>query len=209
MYTKIMIILITLFSFISAVEFSEINSESALPESIIFAGEFVRCVNWSDTEGEHFVLLTETAPYRSSQDPNSDEQNAELYAYHFLNNGNGIQQLWRIFDFSNECPVDIEASHFENFPQITDLDADGIKEIWIMYKTNCRGDVSPSTLKVIMYEGSTKYAMRGTTRIEYSPTVSAGGDFAFDTNFENSPIEFTNFAEEIWRTYSLEMSFNR
>ena len=52
----------------------------------------------------------------------------------------------------------IGAMHQPDSVKITDLDGDGLAEVWLAYEMWCKGDVSPSKLKVIMYEGSRKHA---------------------------------------------------
>ncbi len=54
----------------------------------------------------------------------NDERTAKLYAYHFIEKGTELE--------------------------LTDLNKNGILEIWIVYKTYCKGDVSQSTMKPIM-----------------------------------------------------------
>jgi hypothetical protein len=56
-------------------------------------------------------------------------------------------------DFIKDCMVDIDAAFKKNSLKVTDLDKNGIAEIWVMYEMACKGDVSPSDLKIIMYEG--------------------------------------------------------
>ena len=41
----------------------------------------------------------------------------------------------------------------------------GVAEISIPYVSICRGGMDPGVMKIIMYEGSTKYALRGSTML--------------------------------------------
>ena len=67
-----------------------------------------------------------------------------------------------------------------------------------MYKTVCHGDVSPCDMKIIMYHGLQKFAMRGQNRVQVSDTDFVGGDYKFDKAFIEGPTEFKNFAKSLW-----------
>ena len=94
--------------------------------------------------------------------------------------------------------MDIEASFIRNTLQLTDLNENGIAEIWLIYKTACRGDVSPSDMKVIMYEASQKYAMRGQNKVQLSDDEVYGGEYTFNRTFLDGPMKFRIFAKGLW-----------
>ncbi len=67
----------------------------------------------------------------------------------------------------------------------------------------CHGDVSPLDLKIIMYEGSQKYAMRGENKIAFGTSDDGriryiGGEYSFDVAFGNGPEVFRQQALKIW-----------
>jgi hypothetical protein len=122
----------------------------------------------------------------------------ELYANHFILKGNDTLQTWRVYDFISDCPVDIEAKFIKNSFQVTDLNQDGRGEIWIMYKTVCHGDVSPSDMKIIMYQGQQKYAIRGQNKVQITDKEFYGGKYKIDKAFANGPKVFLTFAKKLW-----------
>jgi len=72
-----------------------------------------------------------------------------------------------------------------------------------MYETVCHGDVSPSDMKIIMYEGQQKFAMRGENKINYGTgdngqKMYAGGEYKIDDAFSNGPTVFLEFAKKLW-----------
>ena len=73
-----------------------------------------------------------------------------------------------------------------------------------VYKKIGRGDVSPVEMKIIMYEGNRKFAMRGHQKIKVSATDYMGGEYKFDNAFIYGPKEFKIFAQKIWRENLLE-----
>jgi hypothetical protein len=73
-----------------------------------------------------------------------------------------------------------------------------------MYKTVCHGDVSPSNMKIIMYEGNKKYAVRGTNKVKVSDKEYDGGAYTFDEAFKNGPQPFRSYALQLWKKNLLE-----
>lgn len=108
-------------------------------------------------------------------------------------------QVWKLYDFVKDCPVDIDAEFYNQFPKVTDLNKNDVPEVWIMYKTGCHGDVSPVTLKLIMYEGNKKYAMRGENKVQVGTDNYLGGEYKFDKSFNSAPDVFKNFAIKLWK----------
>lgn len=176
-----------------------------LPKGIKYEGTVKKAVRWNDKAGDHIVILSETGIYVNNKFKHENEGgDAELFAYHFMVQNDSAVQAWRIYDFIADCPVDIEASFIENSFRVTDLNNDGISEIWVMYKTVCHGDVSPSDMKIIMYQGAQKFAIRGQTKVfdgtdEKGKKHYSGGDFTIDKAFTEGPAAFLSFAKAMWK----------
>jgi hypothetical protein len=181
------------------------------PASIKYDGFIKNAVRWKDKSGDNIVITTETGIYRNEKLKHEfeDSSDAELYAYHFILSNKEATQTWRVKDFIADCPVDITASFVKNTFKVTDLDKNGIAEIWLMYKTVCHGDVSPSNMKIIMYEGNNKYAMRGENKVQVGSDVNdkasfIGGEFQLDANFKNGPKIFREYAQNLWKENLIE-----
>lgn len=170
-----------------------------IPKSIQFNGNLKKAIKWKDKIGENLVILSESGYHRNEKFKHEfdDSSDFELFAYHFSLTKNSSQQIWKMYDFVTDCPVDIEAEFDSQFPTVTDLNKNGIAEVWIMYKTGCHGDVSPVSLKLIMYEGNKKYAMRGENKVQVGADDYLGGEYKFDKAFESVPV-FKNFATKLW-----------
>lgn len=151
-----------------------------LKKKIKHEGNIIKAIEWNEKTEKHFLVL-----YESLKDTN-DARTAKLFAYHFIEKGTELEQQWKVYDFEKDCPLDILASFSKESVQLTDLNKNGIPEIWMIYKTYCKGDVSPSTMKLIMYEGKQKYAMRGTSKVRVSEKEYMGGEYKFDKAFEAS-----------------------
>lgn len=168
-----------------------------IPKEIKFSGKVKNAISWTDKLGENFVLTCETGEFKTKNAQN-DSRDAEIYAYHYIRSKNGFQQNWKIYDFVKDCPVDIQASFLKNTLAVTDLNKDGIGEIWIMYKTACQGDVSPCDMKIIMYQEKIKWAMRGQNRVQISDKEFDGGKYTFDKAFTDAPNYYKDYAKKLW-----------
>ncbi len=144
------------------------------------------------------LLLSRTGIYRDTELNGS----ARLYATLFEDKGDESTQVWVIKDLVRECPVDVTAQFTKPAAVVSDADADGVPEIWVSYITACRGDVSPSTLKLIAYEGTQKYAMRGTSQVTIGES-SDGGDSTADAALKSAPA-LLKFAETHWQSIRTE-----
>ncbi|WP_294818232.1 M949_RS01915 family surface polysaccharide biosynthesis protein [uncultured Flavobacterium sp.] len=177
-----------------------------LPVGIKYEGKLKSATRWTDANGDNIALITETGAHQSTKFKHDsyDGQDAELFAYHFKMENGKPKLLWKVYDFVSDCPLDLTAS-FDDF-HITDIDKNGTAEVWMLYKTACRGDVSPAEMKLIMYENGKKHAMRGTEKIlqgidENGTKSYDGGEYKFDPAFTSAPESFRTHALKQWNNY--------
>lgn len=172
-----------------------LNSKD-IPSEIKYKGIFNYAFKYLDDTGENIIV------YSSS----NNNKIAELFVYRYLKSNKKFNLVWKIYDFA-ENPneeMDLEAVFIEKSFIITDLDLNGVAEVWAMYRTAVRSDVSPSTLKIIMYHNKEKYAMRGDSKVQVGEEEYAGGEFKFDSAFKNGYPKFKKFAEKLWKDNYLE-----
>lgn len=139
------------------------------------------------------LILSRTGSFSVTE---GDEHSARLYATLFADTADGHQQRWVIQDRVDACPFDITAAFTGAPARVSDADADGVPEFWVSYRVSCRSDVSPSTLKLIGYEGTQKYALRGTSRLQLGDS-SEGGDYQADAAFKAAPL-LLEYAKQLW-----------
>ena len=176
-----------------------------LPAGITWEGKIKNAVRWTDKQGDNIVLTTETGIYQNKKFKHENEgSDAELFAYHYIIQQATAQLTWKVYDFIKDCPVDIETTYLKNSFQVTDLNNDGVGEVWLMYKTVCHGDVSPSDMKIIMYQGQQKFAMRGKNKVQISEKEYEGGNYTFDKAFEAAHPLFKDFAKKLWNKNILQ-----
>lgn len=199
---RITFFLLTFLSSFTLIVHGQINvtklDRAKLTKGIHVQGEIENAVRFKDNSGDNIVITTETGHYPSKAEKEEDFNDAELFAYHFLAHGDTIKQTWKVYDFVKGCPFDIETEFVKNTFEVTDLDKDGIAEVWLMYKTSCRSDVSSSDMKIIVYEGPQKFAMRGRNKVKISDTKFEGGEYTFDKVFTDGPALFRDFAKKLW-----------
>ncbi len=117
-------------------------------------------------EGPRSLLLVLSTTGRYPDGPES--ATARLYATLFEEHAEyGLQQRWRIADAVEQCPLDLTLRYTQPAYHLSDADRDGLPEVWVSYRLACRGDVSPTALKLIGYEGTQKLAMRGSSTLQY------------------------------------------
>ena len=116
----------------------------------------------------------------------------------------GKKEIFRARDFVERCEFDLTLEVIEGSIRLTDLDDDGEPEVSFVYRSACRSDVSPLTAKLLLYEGSTKYALRGTTRERVGETEYEGGAYTVDPSFEQGPGPFIEFAKAQWKSLIVE-----
>lgn len=141
---------------------------SDIPNQIIYSGNLISSKKWEDNQGEKILIISVTEPKEDKPYINNeDDAYSELHVEQYIL-GNQIKQQWKIYDFVRHCPVDIVLRlASENSIYITDLDKNGVTETTIVYYQACKGDVSPSNMKLIMYDNKNKYALRGSSMVEF------------------------------------------
>ncbi|MEO3407198.1 hypothetical protein AAFN85_24990 [Mucilaginibacter sp. CAU 1740] len=180
-------------------------AKTDVPKSIIYKGHIINAAKYADKTGDHLVITTETGETPTKNSENSDSRDAALYAYHYDMGGNNQFKLsWQLYDFISDCPVDIKANYVQGSFAVTDVDNNGIAEVWLLYRTTCRGDVSPSTMKLIMHEGDKKYAVRGESKVKLSEKETIGGTYTFDAAFKSAPASFRKYAADTWKKYIMD-----
>ena len=172
---------------------------SAVPAALQRSGRVVQALRYTDRTGTYTVLATESGPRPDPAAQSRDGQRADLYAYHYPTTG--PVPTWQVHDFVADCPLDLEARFLPKALTVTDLDQDGTAEIWLVYRTTCRGDVSPSTQKIIMHEGPRKYAVRGTSRVALGGGQHDGGTYTLDAAWKTAPATFCQHAAQLWQQH--------
>lgn len=175
-----------------------------IPQSIHYSGHVIDAVQYTDAEGQHLMITTETGNVDVKDEYGASQQKADVFAYNYTIKGSQCTLAWQMHDFTIECPVDTKANYIPNTFAVTDLNNDGKAEVWLMYVTSCRGDVSPASMKIIMHEGTKKYAVRGENKVKLSDKEQYGGRYTMDEAFKTGPGIFREYAVQLWKKNIME-----
>jgi len=159
-----------------------------------------RAKKWHDAWGENWLILYETGPYHEKGTINSS---AKLSAVLYQKTDSGFVEKWKLVDFVNDCELDVTCSFYDDHLSITDLDSNGLAEITMVYALSCKGDVSPNEKKLIMYEGTNKYAIRG-EELMILQKDSIGGTYNADSSFNKAPAAFLSYAKQHWKKFGFQ-----
>ena len=179
-------------------------NESDIPGEIGYQLDFVEGYRYTDKTGENIVFATEGGVMEWGEDDDGVTlSNKDLRAYRFLKVDGQWEEVWRVYDMVFECKNKPVAEFVREAFTITDLDGDGVAEIWLMYIKSCRGDVSPHNMFLRMYAGEEVYTLTGETRLVLSDDSVVGGEYVMDDNFlhNNTPPAFVDYAKSLWEKH--------
>ena len=176
---------------------------AAAPEAVAIskrAGGTVTAT-FRDVDGDHRVVFTEH-PLVTKKALRSKR----LTVVHEVRKAGRWNAVWDAKDFVNDCEFDVTVALNDKSIAITDVDGNGKAEVSFLYQLGCRSDASPMTLKLLMYEGKTKYALRGQTRTKVAEeddgkAIEEGGSHQVDPAFEQAAPGFLGFAKAQWERF--------
>jgi hypothetical protein len=200
-----------------------------VPAALKIKGKIKEAWKWKDKNGENIVVMSVTEPYGHKDKFDEMLMSSELYATCFLKSDTGYIMLWKVADGIKECFVDLTCEFLKGSTSITDLDKNGIAETKVQYITACRGDVSPSYMYLVMYEGNNRFSLRGSMWLksseedkftvtendvnleklpkkqdEFEQILQSYGRYETEKNFASAPAEFLPYARREWMKYVIE-----
>lgn len=173
---------------------SDIRMETAVdPSKTPYMGELRNTASWTDRNGFNTLII-------SSKDA-VNEENAELFAYVYVEKEGETKKLWQINDFVNG-PCDRDIYPVPNSLEIVDLDEDGIAENLFMYILADNCDASPVSTKLMMHSGETKLVIRGLTKTFLYPVPEVMAEAKkIDPVFDTAKPIFKVYASGKWDAY--------
>ena len=152
-------------------------------------GTVVARKSCTDRLGNGEVVLVEEREREYACGGDAPCRDKYIHAYRFADD----EQIWQINDLVEECDYSLVLDFIAQALHITDLDGNGLNEIWVVYKIDCINDIGPQGMKLIMYEGRKKHAIRGD-----DGDGRSGGAFNMDTAFREGPESFRRYARTLW-----------
>jgi len=177
-------------------------SISDIPDMVAYMGELKEVYRYFDKTGENILILTETDVTTSEDEDGEILSHKALYAYRFLNINNKSKEEWCVNHRERECINYPVAEFVKDALSITDLDNNGIAEIWVIFIASCRGDFSPDKLFITMYENNVEYRMTGERKLKFAGEV-IGGEYTFNQKFRdnNTSQAFREYGIALWEKY--------
>jgi hypothetical protein len=172
-----------------------------IPSSVGYMGDVVEAYKYADTSGENIVLLTETEIRDVSIDEDYPLSYKGLYAYRFLKKGDVWEEMWRVYHYEDDCPNYPVCEFVKGAFTLTDLNSDGEAEVWMAYKSSCKGGFDPDNLYVVMETGNRQYNLYGECLLKFPDGSSMGGGYALCDNFTDAatPPSFLEYADKFWQ----------
>lgn len=152
---------------------------------------------WYDASGENWLVLYETGSFIPK---GNTMASAKLSAVLFIKTDSGFVPRWKMNDFINDCGLDVVCSFYDEHLSITDIDSNGMAEIMMVYAKSCKGDVSPNEKKLLLYEGSQKYTIRG-EELMIMGKDTLGGIMNRDAFFQSLPQVIQEAALKHWEKF--------
>ncbi|MBX7125077.1 MAG: hypothetical protein K1X47_05250 [Cyclobacteriaceae bacterium] len=143
---------------------------------------------WTDEKGRNTLSVWIQAPApRTGDEADTLPRSAVLTASHkvVINTGKELE-LWVWTDSVRDCALDLWIGLLPNSTTVTDLDKDGISETTLVYRKVCRGDISPSEMKVVMHEGRTAMVLHGYMA---APAIQKLDSLRFDPDFTTVKLD--------------------
>ena len=173
-------------------------------------GNVVKAIYLKDAAGSGVVFFADSGPQVTKQPPPpgispesmaaTASRDLQAVRYSTWPKDQRAIKLWQVHDYIHDCIASLEAEFSLKHIRVTDLDRNGLAEVWIPYSMTCHGDVSPRRLKIIMYEGSKKLAVRGEELLRIPGEVYGGR--ATLSAPAGTPKSIIDYAKALWKEFS-------
>lgn len=157
-----------------------------LPKGVTAKGATVEQV-WTWTEDD---MVTQGVAVFSATEKLQGQRlvDRKLYVQLYLGKPGKLKQVRLVTDGERNCEFDLAAGFVAGSVTVTDEDHDGKAELAFAYDMTCASDVSPQTRKLLVLEGTAKYALRGETRVDVGGGDLVGGAYKADGFGKNAPL---------------------
>ncbi|MBE0407241.1 M949_RS01915 family surface polysaccharide biosynthesis protein [Psychrobacter sp. AOP22-C1-22] len=181
------------------------------------AKDIVAIRSWISTEGDQYLVQLQ----RFNSTNSADEPAGEVFTHLYTIDAQEALRVWQIYDYVACDGLDVIAEFAKNTAVVTDINNNGAVEVSVPYYLGCRGGVSYDEMKVIMYEGQQKFAVRGNSAIcnaktgqPVDTTGSYGGDYKVDEKLlQQSTLSapqksvFRRHLKSVWRDNQCSIYF--
>ena len=172
-----------------------------LPKGVSFTGGVVYSARWKDKAGEHLFIASESGIQTAADSAGTEIRSAFFEARHYLIS-DSTTLTWMESDSVTGCQLNADAGFVPGQFNVTDMDKDGVAEVWMMMRTACHNDKSPANLQLVIHEREERYSMIGTEKTRLSKDDVIGGEFQVNNTFKEGQELFLKKAQQVWHLYA-------
>lgn len=175
--------------------------QTVLPSFVDYTSADSDTLTWKDKQGLHFLLM-ETSDIVKGEEPQTHSQS--IHITHALQQKEKITETWSYEDGEYDCPVDVRTI-FRAAPRFSDLNNNGIYEMWFIIEKFCKGDISPSQIQIIMVdEKGQKYKLDGEAKQTFPDGNIYGGEYDLK-DFKTLPEKYVDYAIDYFNRNNAEL----
>lgn len=204
-------------------------SSNQIPTEMKIKGNVISAISYKDAYGLNYIIQTETALLTPKsaveaakkyelinvngrvdtiRDVVSDYRIKGLFVYHYTQNNDSINLLWKNLDNVTDCSYKYLKGEYLTKPLVTDLDNNGVAEVWLVYQLGCRDTATvPLGMKLVLYQDKNAYVIRGmrqTLHASEKEIQELESAVKADAGFNNLHPDIKNYARELWNKYKKE-----
>jgi hypothetical protein len=175
---------------------SQFEEDVEVPQGLKYTGKLIKAHVWSDKAGTHYLIRSQTA-----------EAKPTFLFTAFLEKNGTFTQEFQAKDFPKSKTGAVV--FIENLYNISDLDADGLDEVFFAYVCTDKpipenGSMPNATnydYKLLLFSKGKKYAVRALDKrlnLAAALDLNANAEPTFDEAFNTAPAFFKGFASLLW-----------
>lgn len=190
---------------------------STLPEQIGPIKDVSVAVRWTDSLGDHVVLTTQKIKrpsddvfFRRREQGLPEKSISSFFAegeppatYHFTIKNDSADLQWKVAGTFKACTQPTEGDKLKGSFIVTDLNKDGVAEVWVIYKGMCVDNETQANMRITLWEANKRYTMSGTRSLKIDGQILKGS-YQFDQAFKNASALFVTYAEKLWKRNELD-----
>lgn len=156
-----------------------------------------RILRWNEGSGAHVAVFATRE--KVGQKDGSTYTSKSLHVGVFNVQGDAPKKIHAIIEAVQPCELDLTARFIDGSISLTNLDGDDQAELTFAYVTQCAGDLSPKSMKVLMLEGKDRHALRGQALLDMGDGLTDGGQYKVD--FKKAPKVLVDHAKAVWERF--------
>ena len=164
-------------------------TEAQLPAGLYRRGQLATAVRWADRQGQHLFAVSTQGRGRPTHDDNDGLRGSILLQRYQLP-ADTLGDGWQYTLQPRLCRPDQEIPLLRGSLKVTDLNRDGIGEVWVVYYDQCRPNGPGSSRRLLMFQGQQTYR---------AYPASGGFQYGLDSAFLAGPQRFRTFARHLLR----------